>query len=281
MTTTATEQWRRMVRDLVECAPEVGLETRAHEARSAKTIEHLGVRSEWPMDAPLVLCPKRNVGLKYALAEFIWIASGSNLLKPVSKYASYLKRFSDDGVTLTGAYGPPFIDQLPYVTGTLERDPSSRQAVATFWRPRPGISRDIPCTLALQWLIREDVLHCIASMRSSDAWLGVPYDVFTFSMLSAIVALRLKATSEVKVKKLGRLVLNQGSGHLYKIDIDPARECAGRLDARFTYLPLNLEEFADDAEFIDHCGGLLHKLTDPTVPLSYDWLKEMPFIDGE
>src|SRR5690606_12261131 len=129
---------------------------------------------------------------------------------------------------LAGAYGPPWVDQIPYVIEAFKRDPFTRQAVVSIWRPRPAASRDIPCTLSLQYLLRPTVaaygreqsrltLHCVAAMRSSDAWLGVPYDVATFSVLAAFLAIRLRAVG-VDVRGIGELTLLAGSQHLYQQD---------------------------------------------------------------
>ena len=57
--------------------------------------------------------------------------------------------------------------------------------IINIWRENPRSSKDIPCTLSLQFFLREASdqlwLHTIATMRSNDAWLGVPYDTFNFN----------------------------------------------------------------------------------------------------
>ena len=115
---------------------------------------------------------------------------------------------------MSGAYGPPIIDQLPYIVKSLITDRTTRQAVLTIWRPRPYPSKDIPCTVSMQWLIRDDQLHCITNMRSNDIWLGAPYDIFTFSMVSNYLLLLINECTTSKVS-LGLLYLNAASLHLY------------------------------------------------------------------
>jgi hypothetical protein len=68
---------------------------------------------------------------------------------------------------------------------------------------------DIPCTISLQWLLRWDKLHCTVNMRSSDAWLGLPYDYFTFSQLTNVLASRLRVP-------VGTITMNLASSHLYE-----------------------------------------------------------------
>ena len=114
-----------------------------------------------------------------------------------------------------GAYGPPVVDQLPYIARELGNDMYSRRAVLTIWRPRPYPSRDVPCTVSLQWLIRDDQLHCIANMRSNDIWLGTPYDIFTFSMISHYIIAEFKRSVNEDMGP-GILYLNASSLHLYE-----------------------------------------------------------------
>jgi len=73
------------------------------------------------------------------------------------------------------------------------------------------------CTLTLQFMLREDRLHVIACMRSSDVWLGLPYDAFNFSMLGNILASQLGVA-------LGTVTFHLGSSHLYETNLDAAKK---------------------------------------------------------
>lgn len=89
-------------------------------------------------------------------------------------------RFSQfaDGGRLRGAYGPRAWEQLQRVAQVLARDVSTRQAVVSVWRGDEGSAgRDVPCTLSYQFLPRAGHLELRTSMRSNDAWLGLPYDL--------------------------------------------------------------------------------------------------------
>lgn len=273
---TATRAWRGLLWDVAARGQELRQEGRAHEPRDRTTLEVLGHQTTWDMRAPAVACPLRRVGYRFMAAEAAWVASGSNRLAEVAPYARYLESCSDDGRTLSGAYGPKFADQVGWVVGAVERDPRTRQAVAAFWRERPGPSRDVPCTVALQWLLRDGILSCVASMRSSDAWLGVPYDVSTFSALSAFVALSLRAR-QVEVTELGHLYLTAGSQHLYKIDWDAARRCAAASDLAFDQAPLDLGEFDGPDDLVQHLWSLARR--DGTTRrrwLEETWLRTAP-----
>lgn len=174
-----------------------------------------------PMPAFLDL-KARNINLPFMFAEAAWIISGSNRLTDITPYMKMYANFSDDGKFLRGAYGPKVVDQLPYVVDSLVNDNDSRQAVMTMWRERPGQSKDIPCTVSAQFLIRNDVLHAIFTMRSNDIILGFTYDVFTFSMIANAVRLLLKERGIDVV--LGDLHVNAGSLHIYERHYDEAIE---------------------------------------------------------
>jgi thymidylate synthase len=98
---------------------------------------------------------------------------------------------------------------------TLKRDLSSRQAVATVWTPAPGASLDVPCTVAAQFLVRDGKLSAIWTMRSSDIWLGLPYDLYSFSQLTNLLAALLNLDT-------GYIQMQLGSSHLYEYDWEKA-----------------------------------------------------------
>ena len=162
---------------------------------------------------PVVVSTKRKLSARFMASEALWILTGSNRVDFNEHIQRNWARFSDDGITLNGAYGPMFVEQYRYVVDKLKQDRDSRQAVMTLWRPMPRDSKDIPCTVALQFLIRDSQLHLNVFMRSSDCWLGWPYDVFTFTMMANYVGLCLKTAYPDLI--IGNLRLTAGSQHLY------------------------------------------------------------------
>lgn len=224
------------------------------------------------MSRNIIADPQRKLNYRFLIAEWLWILSGLDKVDIVARYNSQIKQFSDDGQILNGAYGPRLLPQWPYVSRCLMEDEESRQAVMTIWTPSPGRSKDIPCTISLQFLLRarEDkkYLHTIVTMRSSDAWLGIPYDVFNFVQLTQILR---SALSHIKRQpiKLGELVLNLGSSHLYEANWETARSIINAptgKDLRSPELPVTLEKPA----------GLLEVLLDPTQPEEAYALATMP-----
>jgi thymidylate synthase len=152
---------------------------------------------------------ERDLNYRFMVAEWLWITAGLDEVDSLLLYNSQMKRFSDDGLHLSGAYGPRLMPQIPYILDTLRYKTDSRQAVATIWSPNPKDTKDLPCTISLQWFIRDELVHCTVNMRSSDVWLGLPYDYFTFSQLTNLVAALLD-------REVGSVTMNLGSSHLYE-----------------------------------------------------------------
>lgn len=151
------------------------------------------------------------------LGELLWYLAKSNDLKFISYYLKHYKKFSDDGRTIYGAYGPRMfrmrnrIDQFKNVIRLLKKKPNSRQAVIQLFDAKDIIRKhkDVPCTCTLQFMIRGGRLHMLTNMRSNDAFLGLPHDIFAFTMLQEILARSLGVG-------LGQYSHAVGSLHLYK-----------------------------------------------------------------
>lgn len=187
--------------------------------RGKKVRELIGEAITFDMRHPIVTCKSRKIGYRFYPAEAAWILAGRNDLRFFRELnMPFIWEFSDDGFFYQGAYGPRVVDQLSYVCDVLSDDADTRQAVMSIWRQNPRPSRDIPCTLSYQFIAREGKLHCVQSMRSSDVWLGYPYDAFNAAMLSAyiILLLRSRVARGRTDLTLGTHTLLVGSQHIYE-----------------------------------------------------------------
>lgn len=223
-----------------------------------KIKEIVGAKSVVNMNYPTVTIPERGVGYKFMAAEAWWILSGRCDVDGIAPFSKEISKFSDDGSTFFGAYGPKVVQQLQYVVNTLKRDRDSRQAVINIWRENPPMSKDIPCTLSAQFLIRENRLHCIDTMRSSDAWLGWVYDVFNFSMLSAYVAIHLRQFPEFDGLELGNLILHMGSAHIYEKNLPAIEAILNKRSTCVSVGRLQLNDFPAPWTLIEHLSDLAH-----------------------
>jgi thymidylate synthase len=159
------------------------------------------------------------------LGETPWYLKRTNELSFIEYYISEYKKFSDDKKTIHGAYGPRIfnmrggVDQMHSVTKLLRKKSSSRQAVIQIFNAEDLLKdyKDIPCTCTLQFIIRKNCLHAITYMRSNDAFLGLPHDIFAFTFLQEILARTLGV-------KLGTYRHAVGSLHIYDSDMPKVRK---------------------------------------------------------
>jgi thymidylate synthase len=226
---------------------------RESQPRGKKIRELIGQNVTFNMKYPIVTKPSRKIGYRFYPAEAAWILSGDNRLDTIKKYSKFIWEFSDDGFFYSGAYGPRVIDQLTYVCDVLSDDPDTRQAVIEIWRPNPRAGRDIPCTLSFQFIARDGLLHCVQSMRSSDAWLGYPYDAFNATMLTTyiILLLRERATRGRKDLSLGHHTMCIGSMHVYEPQWQSALDFVDDEDA-VEYTPVDPTKFKSPVALLDH-----------------------------
>jgi thymidylate synthase len=207
----ATEAWLALLGD-------VSLNGKISHPRGMKIREIINNSVAIDMRHPVVLTKERRLSYKFMAAEAWWILSGRSDVESIGRHCKAIRRFSDDGIGFFGAYGPKISCQMEHIVKTLKSDRDTRQAVLTIWRESPPPTKDVPCTVSVQWLIRDGLLHCIDTMRSNDVWLGFPYDVFNFSMLSWHV---LEALRDEGIEvDLGTLHLNAGSHHIYEPNLE-------------------------------------------------------------
>lgn len=142
----------------------------------------------------------RKMSLSFAVGEFLWYLRGSNSVKIMQYYSKIYPNFSDDGITAHGAYGPRIfgdkqnsMNSWQAIIELLSRDPDSRQAIIPIYRAEDvgsmqGIFRVL---VYCNFCWRSNKLNCITYMRSNDLYLGLPYDVFSFTMFQELMSLAL------------------------------------------------------------------------------------------
>ncbi len=211
--------------------------------RGKLTLESEGPYTMGPIDPLkcLYLSEKRALNFFFLFAENLWYLSGRNDTHFLSYYNKNISSFSEDGIH-DGAYGIPFREQLRYVIDTLKRDPDTRQALMTFWRQNPRSTKDVPCTIALHFLIRDGKLNLYVQMRSNDIIWGNNYDVPSFCLLQNFVASCIGMP-------LGSMYLTANSLHLYEDHFKLAKELLEE-DSISGSVPV-LSPFSLEANLID------------------------------
>lgn len=148
----------------------------------------------------------------------------------IQRRAPALHRYTDYG-NFDGAYGLRIHGLLPRVVDLLVCDPDTRRAVLPIHSRedlfKNGGTKDVPCTQAIQFLVRGDRLHMRVTMRSNDAWLGLPYDLIQFQVLGLAVSAALDIP-------MGTYHHAVGSLHLYDQHTEKAKAASANSD--FTML---------------------------------------------
>lgn len=161
----------------------------------------------------------RKMPMRYAIGELLWYNSRQPNWKSIECFSKFWKGISDDGEHINSNYGwcihdKYTFDQWEMVKTLLKQDANSRQAIIHIKEPRDLVkrpSKDVNCTMTLQFLIRDGKLNLITTMRSNDLWLGLPYDVFNFTCMQIQMAMELGVG-------IGNYYHNAGSLHLYEHD---------------------------------------------------------------
>ena len=215
--------WLHAVNDTLN----LGL-TASPRGKATKEILHRTIAVD--MNRPVLTVEARKLSYRFMAAEAFWILTGDDRVESIAPYNKTIANFSDDGKTFFGAYGPKVVQQMPYVIRKLHEDPDTRQAGLTIWRESPPATKDVPCTVAMFFNIRGGRLNASVFMRSSDVWLGVPYDVFNFSMIAHFICGSLNqsgwlADPSCGLIEPGTLHLTAASSHLYEDNWAGAQSC--------------------------------------------------------
>ncbi|MFO1301591.1 MAG: thymidylate synthase [Burkholderiaceae bacterium] len=160
-----------------------------------------------------------------ALGEFLWYLSKGTCLDFIDYYVpGRFQEESDDQITVRSGYGERLqawrgLNQLHNVVQLLQKHRTSRRATIQLFDATDIAERyaSIPCTCTLQFLVRNNRLHMFVAMRSNDAYLGLPHDIFSFTLLQEMIARTIGA-------ELGEYKHCAGSLHLYQKHFEAAEQ---------------------------------------------------------
>jgi thymidylate synthase len=132
-----------------------------------------------------------------------------------------------------GSYAPDGVDQLAQVVRDIEERPSSRRLIVTGWNPKEADTVALPpCHTLFQFHVQDDELSCHLYQRSADLFLGVPFNLASYALLTMMVA---QATG----KRPGDFVHTFGDVHLYLNHLEQAKEQLSRAPRAFPVMRLD------------------------------------------
>ncbi|MGA8850291.1 MAG: thymidylate synthase [Aeromicrobium sp.] len=180
---------------------------------------------------PLVTTKK--IHLKSVVGELIWFISGdTNTGYLRDNGISIWDEWSDENGDLGPVYGHQWrswptpdghtIDQLARVIEQLRADPNSRRHIVSAWNVADLDAMALaPCHAFFQFYVAEGRLSCQLYQRSADVFLGVPFNIASYALLTHMVA-------QVAGLEVGDFVHTLGDAHLYVNHLDQAREQLAR-----------------------------------------------------
>jgi len=128
----------------------------------------------------------------FALVEKLVYTSGNGLYAGILDWYNSNYSYYEHGMDI-GNYCWRIAPQIRRIVETLQKDQDSRQAVIAIYNNLfdQRVTKDVPCTLNLQFLIRNGRLDMIATMRSNDLLWGFSYDINQFSFIQKLIAMFL------------------------------------------------------------------------------------------
>jgi len=183
----------------------------------------------WPLSNIRKMYPRTGA------AEVTWFLSGTQETEWINRYTSIWKAFEDSPGIVKGAYGYRWataygFNQINQILLNLSRDPSSRQQVLMSWHPSDLVfqHKNVPCPYTAVFNIIEGQLNCHLTLRSNDAYLGLPYDIMMYTILSNLLANTLKVG-------VGELFYSIAHLHVYENQYDAVVEYMKRSAKPSTY----------------------------------------------
>ena len=132
-----------------------------------------------------------------------------------------------------GSYAPDGVDQIAALLSQIRTNPSSRRLLVSGWNPHEADQVELPpCHTLFQFYVQDGELSCQLYQRSADVFLGVPFNVASYALLTHMIA-------QVTQLKVGDFVHTIGDAHLYRNHIEQAQLQIQRTPRPLPTLQLN------------------------------------------
>jgi thymidylate synthase len=234
------------------------------------TISHFGYQTRFDLRDGFPIVTTKRVPFRWVAEELFWFLSGdTNEANLRAKGVDIWKEWADEDHTRRfgrepGDMGPIYgylwrsfggqyperdgVDQLARLIAEIETNPNSRRLIVSGWDPRVCDNVDLPpCHTLFQFKIQEErVLHCQLYQRSADAFLGVPFNISSYALLTHLVA-------HVCGLEVGEFVYTLGDYHIYQNHREQVQELLSRQP-----LPLPQLRIKDDEHRLRGLEGLLN-----------------------
>ena len=218
--------------------------TRKSDRTGTGTLSIFGAQLRFDLNAGFPLLTTKKVHLKSILHELLWFLQGETNVRYLKENGvSIWNEWADEKGELGPVYGYQWrswpapdgrhIDQVTQVLEQIRRNPDSRRMIVSAWNvadlDRMAL---MPCHAFFQFYVAEGRLSCQLYQRSADVFLGVPFNIASYALLTMMVA-------QVSGLKLGDFVHTFGDTHLYLNHLEQAREQLSRDPRHLPTMKLN------------------------------------------
>jgi thymidylate synthase len=230
--------------DLLEELLERG--ARKSDRTGTGTLSVFGRQMRFPLADSFPLLTTKKLHLKSIIYELLWFLRGdTNVRWLQERGVTIWDEWADENGELGPVYGYQWrhwrtpdgreIDQIANLIEGLRKKPESRRHIVSAWNPADVEHMALPpCHALFQFYVAEGRLSCQMYQRSADIFLGVPFNIASYALLTLMVA-------QVTDLDLGEFVLTLGDAHLYLNHLEQAREQLKRAPRPFPRMRLNPE----------------------------------------
>ncbi|HEV7252298.1 MAG TPA: thymidylate synthase [Mesorhizobium sp.] len=216
----------RQYHDLLQHVLDFGTDVPDRTGTGARSVFGYQMRFDLGRGFPLVTTKKLHV--KSIVHELLWFLAGDTNIGYLNRNGVTIwDEWADENGDLGPVYGAQWrswpapdgrrIDQIANVVESIRRNPHSRRHVVSAWNPAEVDDMALPpCHCLFQFHVAEGRLSCQLYQRSADIFLGVPFNIASYALLTTMVA-------QVTGLKPGDFIHTLGDAHLYSNHFDQAR----------------------------------------------------------
>ncbi|MEA2951284.1 MAG: thymidylate synthase [Alphaproteobacteria bacterium] len=232
----------RQYQDLMQRILTDGVEKRDRTGTGTRSIFGYQMRFDLAQGFPLVTTKKLHV--KSIIYELLWFLRGDTNIKYLNDHGVRIwDEWADEKGELGPVYGQQWrswptrdggtIDQIANVVAAIRRNPDSRRLIVSAWNPAEVDKMALPpCHCLFQFYVAEGRLSCQLYQRSADVFLGVPFNIASYALLTLMVA-------QVTDLRPGEFVHTFGDAHLYLNHLEQAQLQLSRTPKKLPAMKLN------------------------------------------
>lgn len=208
------------------------------------TLSVFGHQMRFDLNQGFPLLTTKKVHTKSIIHELLWFLSGDTNIKYLTENGvSIWNEWADKDGNLGRVYGAQWrswktpdgrsIDQIKNVVDSIQKDPNSRRHLVVAFNPGEIESMKLPpCHAFFQFYVAKGRLSCQLYQRSADVFLGVPFNIASYALLTHMMA-------QVTGLAPGEFIHTLGDAHLYRNHLDQARLQISRSERPLPQLRLN------------------------------------------